>query len=294
MSEKGSCLRSVKNMSTNSEKKPVAAAVQAVGVTFEIIEALAGAGEAVGVSELARRLGHTKARVHRHLVNLRELGFVEKDGLTDGYRLGWKIYRLGMSVAESFGMRKLAHPHLLRLRQGTEQTVILAAPAGTGITIVDAVQSDNDFSITVRPGSVIATTSSALGRTILAFQPYAVLHEVLAAQTSTSTRAGLPSHSELGALLERIRREWYELASNERLPGISSLACPIFDHRNSIAGSVAIIAHNDLFNAKSLPRFVTQVKTAAADISSELVSTAWEGAGRVGKRSSGRGASVSA
>ncbi|HET8744668.1 MAG TPA: helix-turn-helix domain-containing protein [Ramlibacter sp.] len=58
------------------EPKALAASVQAVGVAFAVLEQLANSDVPVGTSELARRLQQTKARVHRHLVTLRELGFV--------------------------------------------------------------------------------------------------------------------------------------------------------------------------------------------------------------------------
>ena len=45
--------------------------VQAVGVAFAVLEALSQTPEAVGTSVLARQLGETKARVHRHLMTLR-------------------------------------------------------------------------------------------------------------------------------------------------------------------------------------------------------------------------------
>src|SRR5690606_39290661 len=90
-------------------------AIQSVAVAFEILEELSRSNVPVGVSDLARRLGQTKARVYRHLNNLRGLGFVSKDEATDRYQLGWKIYRLGMSVAENFGLRRVAHRHLRQL-----------------------------------------------------------------------------------------------------------------------------------------------------------------------------------
>ncbi len=253
--------------------------VQAVAVSFDIVEALAHAGDSMGVSELSRQLGHTKARVHRHLVTLRELGFVEQDSTTDRYRLGWKIYRLGMSVAEGFGIRRLAHRHLIRLRHETGQTVVLAAPAETRITIVDTVQSRGDIAISVRPGSTIAATTTALGRAILAFQPEPVIDAILDAQTDSGPSANQPSRKEVMKVLATVRRQWYAIAVNARLPGVTSLAAPVFDHSDCVAGSVSILAPNSVFTPESLPGLAGNVQRAARDISTELRSSAWDRAG---------------
>jgi IclR family KDG regulon transcriptional repressor len=191
--------------------------VQSVGVAFALVEELANAADPLGVSELARRLGHTKARVHRHLATLRELGFVEQEAATDRYRLGWKLFRLGMALAENFDLRRLARPHLLRLHDQIGQTVVLAMPAGGEITIVDAVQSRNDVAITVRPGSLIPTPTSAMGRVILAFQDAAAVAVSLGAPAVAATAGARRDRREVEARLPLIRQCWYEVAVNERL-----------------------------------------------------------------------------
>src|SRR3546814_20511166 len=80
--------------------------VQAVGMAFAVLEALAQSRDALGTSELARRLGQTKARVHRHLITLKALGFVDQDADTSPYRPGWKSYRFSNWCTENFNLRE--------------------------------------------------------------------------------------------------------------------------------------------------------------------------------------------
>lgn len=257
---------------------PVASSsVQAVGVAFAVLEELAKTPDAVGTSELARRLGQTKARVHRHLSTLRELGFVEKDSASDRYRLGWKTYRLGISVAENFDLRNLARAHLIRLHDDSGQTVALAIPAGHDVTVVDAIQSTGHVAITIRAGSVIPAASSALGRAILAFQPEPLRAAALAAPISPLT-AQTPQDPEMVEhLLDGVRRHWYEVAANERLPGVAALAAPVFDDRNRVVASLCVIGSQSVVTQPPPPVLLQQVQEAAARISAELRSTAWNG-----------------
>ena len=230
------------------------ASVQAVGVAFSVLEALSQTPGAIGTSELARRLGQTKARVHRHLATLRELGFVEKDSATDGYRLGWKSYKLGVAVAENFGLKRIAQRHLLRLHRDSGHTVALAMPAGPGsVTVVETLESSGPVSITVRPGSVIPASSAALGRAILAFR-------------------GDPPDASLAT----VRKRWYELAVNERLPGVAALAAPIFDDTGLAVASVGVIGSQAHITQPPKAALLAQVQQAAAAISHELRSTAWD------------------
>jgi DNA-binding IclR family transcriptional regulator len=233
-----------------------ASSVQAVGVAFSVLEALSQTPDAIGTSELARRLGQTKARVHRHLSTLRELGFVEKDSATDGYRLGWKSYKLGMAVAENFGLRRIAHRHLIRLHRESGQTVALAMPAGAdAITVIETLQSNEVVAITVRPGSVIPARNAALGRTILAFR---------------SSDAAAPDG------LAHVREQWYEVAVNERLPGVAALAAPVFDDSGTAVASVGVIGSQAHITQPPSALLLAQVQEAAAQISSELRSRAWQ------------------
>jgi DNA-binding IclR family transcriptional regulator len=253
-----------------------AASVQSVGAAFALVEELANAPDPLGVSELARRLGHTKARVHRHLVTLRELGFVEQEAATERYRLGWKLFRLGMAVAENFDLRRLARPHLLRLHDQIDQTVVLAMPAGGEITIVDAVQSRNDVAITVRPGSLIAAPTSAMGRVILAFKDAVGVTTALGGPAAAATATAKRDRREFEARLPLIRQRWYEVAVNERLAGVSAMAAPVFDESNEIAGSIGIVAPASVLSDPPDPALAAHLQQAAAALSAELRSTLWQ------------------
>lgn len=254
-------------------------AVQSVGMAFAVLEQLANEANAIGTSELARRLGETKARVHRHLATLRALGLVQKDAATDGYRLGWKSYRLGTSLVENFGLRKLAHRHLLRLHHESGQTVALAMGSGAELTVIDAIQSTGDIAITIRAGSTIAAVSSSLGRAVLAFQPQAAqLAALQAAPKAVSARTPMEP-KRLARTLEAVRRRWYELAAGERLPGVAGLAAPIFDDRDEAVGALGVIGSADLLAEPLPPGLLRAVQDAARRVSEELGSTAWERAG---------------
>lgn len=67
-------------METSSSAPPTAPAekklnsVEAVKVAVRVLDELAMAQRAMGVTELAEALGETKPRVHRHLSTLREVG----------------------------------------------------------------------------------------------------------------------------------------------------------------------------------------------------------------------------
>lgn len=251
------------------------AGVQAVGVAFAVLSELASTPQAVGTSELARRLGETKARVHRHLATLRALGYVDKDSQSDRYRLGWRAYRFAVSVFDNFGLRQLAHRHLMTLHHQSGQTAALGLPADGDVAVVDAIQSTSDIAITIRAGSVIPAVSSALGRVLLAFMPESERGTWLARPISALTPHTLQDASEVEAILLQVQKNWYCLAANERLPGIAALAAPVFDDRNRVVAAVSVIGSSSDISPQAPAALIHQVQTAAMSISAELHSRAW-------------------
>ncbi len=265
-----------------TEPETGTASIQSVAVAFEILEELSRSPGAVGVTELSRRLGQTKARVHRHLTNLRQLGFVSQDSSNERYQLGWKIYRLGMSVAENFGLRRLARPHLQHLVDATGETALLAMPAGRDVIVVDAAQSRGaNIVITVRPGTIIPAATSALGRAIVAFLPDTEQQGILSGPINPLTDRTVTDRDRLQQQLLEVRRDRFAVAVAERLMGISALAAPIFDDRHHVVGSVGLITSQSVITDPPAPKHVKAVQHAAAAISTELHGDFWRGPGHL-------------
>jgi len=91
-------------MESGNEKK--LNSVEAVKVAVRVLDELATAQRAMGVTELAEALGETKPRVHRHLSTLREVGLIEQDQSTERYRLGWRVFQLGEAAGTQFDPSK--------------------------------------------------------------------------------------------------------------------------------------------------------------------------------------------
>ena len=65
---------------------------------------------ALGISQLAQRLGLTRSTTHRYVATLAKLGYLDQDDATRKYRLGIRVLDLGFSVLGSLGLREIAAP----------------------------------------------------------------------------------------------------------------------------------------------------------------------------------------
>ena len=101
--------------------------VKTVTKAIEIINYLAQdtGNRGIGVSELSRVLGMGKSTVHRLLDTLSFYGYVEQDGETNQYRLGWELYKIGQVVPQQNQLLNLNPGYILELSRKTRATVNL-------------------------------------------------------------------------------------------------------------------------------------------------------------------------
>lgn len=262
-------------MPVNNKARANSGNIQAVEVALHVFGALAASGEPLGITELARRLGETKARVHRHLQTLRELGYADQDTGGTGYRLGWRAYRLAQEIQENFHLRRVAASHLRTLYEETQHTVALGVAAGSSVAVIEAIQAAGDVAITIRPGSLIPAATSAMGRSMLAFLPREERAAILAQPSPALTPHTVHDVDAIDDLLDDIEKNWYAVAANERLPGVAALAAPIFDDRDAVVATIALIASSTELTDPPPPALLAQVQAAASRLSHALGSSAW-------------------
>ena len=85
--------------------------LQSVRRAIRALEAISDAGE-LGVTELGRRLGIHKATASRLVATLADRGLVERDPVSEKYRLGFGLIRLAGAAMASLDIVRTAHPVL--------------------------------------------------------------------------------------------------------------------------------------------------------------------------------------
>jgi IclR family KDG regulon transcriptional repressor len=253
--------------------------IQSVVMAAEIIDALAAAGQPTRLTALANQLGETKAKMHRHLSTLKRLGYVDQDRQTECYRLGPKLVHLGQAAADQFDLRRLADPYMVRLRDLTRQTIVLSVPASGDAIVGAVVDSPNLVTISVRLGYRLPAHASAQGRVTLAFAPPATQQRILSRKLASFTQRTIVDPTALRERLTRIRRELYEVAMDEVMLGISTLAAPILNFDNELVGVVAIVGTTQHVYEPPEPEQLKLLRACAKAISLKLNSTAYEGLG---------------
>src|ERR1041385_5286450 len=145
--------------------------VKSVGITLDVLEAVAFANGDQGVTELAQQLGMTKATIFRHLQTLLDRGYIAKTARTSRYRLGIKSHLLGRMALANIDLLTASEHVMRELRDESGETVVLSAVEAKSVRVVTTVKGQSPFEIGVRSGSELAFHASAQGKVALAFSP---------------------------------------------------------------------------------------------------------------------------
>lgn len=255
------------------------ASIQSVITAALVLDELAREGTPIGVSDLARRLGTTRAKAHRYLSTLRQAGLVEQDSLTEKYRLGLRLLSLSQAAMDQMEVRKIAEPYLKVLRDKCGQTVAMSIPTNGVPVVVSSIQAPNIVTLNVMVGGRLVPHATAHGRVVLAFSTPELVNVILKGPLQAMTPRTPVKKSEILARLDIVRERFYEQAVGESLLGISTLAAPVFDAGENIVAVVAIVGLDQYVTDPPRPEFVELLLGCTAAISSRLDSRRYQQAG---------------
>jgi IclR family acetate operon transcriptional repressor len=200
-----------------------------------LLDALADGGE-LGTNELARRTGLTPSTVSRQLGTLTESGLVEHVQATGRYRLGIRVVRLANAVLARLDVRAVARPHLEELVEETGETATLSVAGDEDAVTVDFVPSAHYVQHVTQLGRPSVAHATSAGKVMLAFAGRPLPPPPLRRFTPRT----ITDPAALALELDRVRRQGYAEAVEEREVGLSAVAAPVFGSGGELAAIVAL------------------------------------------------------
>ncbi len=244
--------------------------IKSVSMTIRVLREIAASREPIGVSELARRIGESKGRIHRHLITLRNEGFLAQEAVGERYRLGWRLFELGQAAAAQFDIAEIATPTLRALRTATGLTVVLGQRAGDEVIFTHSFESESMIAVTVRTGLRAPAHGSAAGRVMLAYAPEADCKRILSRPLTKLTPYTMTNETEIAERLAQIRERRYDYAANESQFGINSIATGIFDNNGVLAAIFSVVGTDLQVQTPPRGELLDQVLESARQISRSL------------------------
>ena len=215
--------------------------IQAVHLTFDILEELMVAQKELGVSEMTQRLGSTKGTIFRHLQTLVERGYLSQNPRTLRYRLGTRAHLLGEAARSSMDLLAIGTEALGKLQVATRQTAVLSRVVGRSVTVLNAITGPSALEIGVKPGSELPLHASAQGKIALAFSRRDLLTPLRRQSLPAMTPHTVTDLAVLEQQIAAVRATGWASASEEMMLGINGVAVPVFDETGDCIASLAIV-----------------------------------------------------
>ncbi len=236
--------------------------IQSLDNTGQLLAALAAAGRPLPLRDLARAAGMPPAKAFPHLVSLQKVGLLARDA-AGNFLSGPLSLELGLIALQRLSPTREAEPEVIELAGTTGLSVAMAVLGPLGPTVVRLEEAARPQHVSLRVGTVLSLVNTAIGRLMAAYLPGNVLAGLLAqdalrlAGVPMSEIAG-PHAGEGGALapayqarLAEIREKQLDNALSKPIPGIDTLAAPVFDHTGSLALVIAVMGTSGSFDSST-------------------------------------------
>lgn len=236
-----------------------------------MLSRLAAASESMGVSEIARDLGMSKATVYRLLRTLVASGFVAWEPMSGRYSLSFKLLNLVEQQMRGLNLRERSVPHMRELRDLTGETVSLYVPVGLERACVEILESPQLVRHAVPMGHTMPLPSGTTGRVLLAFRDEAdaarVLRECPPPQLTPDSLVDVDKYL---ASLPRVRLDGYFTAVNETYPGVWGVAAPIRNHTCKVVAALSVSGPSGRLSVERIAALVPTVVEISNRISADL------------------------
>ncbi len=236
--------------------------IQSLEVGGTLLQALAGAGGALPLKELAARAGMSPAKAHPYLVSWGRVGLVAQDEASGRYGLGPMAMQLGLISLQQHDPIRLASAQLEPLALATGCTVALTLWGNAGPTVVRVAEAPSPLHVSLRHGTVLNLHQTASGQAMAAWRATA---QVAALWRQTQ---GAPAEGSAWLAFQQrlapVRAEGFAHSDEALLPGVAALAVPGCDALSVAQWALVAVAPRSQWAAEGERRRVTEALVRAA------------------------------
>jgi IclR family transcriptional regulator, pca regulon regulatory protein len=216
--------------------------VQSLDRGLAVIRAFDAEHPRLGLSEVARATGLTRAAARRFLLTLVQLGYVRMEGRE--FSLRPRVLELGYSYLSGLTLPEVAEPHLETLVSEVHESSSVSVLDGDDIVYVARVPTKRIMTVLIAVGTRFPAHPTSMGRVLLAGLPQAELAGYLQrAEFVRYTDRTITDPVELRAEVEQVRRQGYAVVDEELEAGLRSAAAPIHGADGEVVAALNVSVH---------------------------------------------------
>ncbi len=245
--------------------------LSSVSKALSLLDAFTREKPVLTLSELAKGTGTHKSSVFRLLATLENHGFVERQPVERGYRLGWKLLELAGRMVGRNELRELAAPFLEELAEKSGEIVHLSVLDRGEIVYLDKRGRSQPLTVSTMIGGRSPAHASAMGKALLAGLPADQAQRMLKERRLIRfTPTTIIDHRRLARELKAIRRQGYALDNEETFPGIRCVAAPLIDGDGQVRAAISVTAPSQRMGERRQAEMCKLVTDTAARITERI------------------------
>ncbi len=239
-----------------------------LGKVVTVLSAFGPEDPALTLADLVQRTGLSKTTVHRLLVALLEARLVERDAPHGRFRLGGRLFELGMLASVERRLLEVAMPFLHDLYMRTHETVHLGVLEGTEVLYVSQIGGHRQMPAASRLGGQMPLHCTAIGKVLLAHSDDDLFRDTVAHGLERRTPHTLTAPGLLRRQLKRCLETGVAYDHEESAIGLVCVAAPVLDREDRPLAAISM-------TAGSVTRFcpeqhVAPLRAAAAGVAATL------------------------
>ncbi len=206
-----------------------------------------------GVSELSRSLQLNKSTCYNLLKALSRHGLVGYDAGTKKYGLGSALIEFGGAASAATSRAEVAKPFLQDLYEELRLTCLLGQRYHDRVIVVDRVEAQDAFRVTIPIGQALPLGQGALGQVFLAYLSEEELDRLWSRGVlEQADRRRGQRVAQINKTLAEVRHRGFAESFGEVAKGVNAVAVPIFDHRGDVTLALGVIGFASLLPRRRL------------------------------------------
>jgi DNA-binding IclR family transcriptional regulator len=243
--------------------------LQSVNRALTALELVADAGE-LGVSELGRQLGVHKATASRLAAVLAERGLLERDPVSERYRIGFGLVRLAGAAMSGLDLVRLSRPILETLAERSREASNLGVRSGDDVVYVDQIAGSRSIVTVSWVGRRTPLHCTSNGKVLLAHADEPDRERILAGPLEAFTPHTVTDPDKLRRELTAIRTRGYAQAVEELEDGLNAVAAPVRQADGRVIAALGVSGPAFRMHAVDIPRLGLLSAEAAQAVSRQL------------------------
>lgn len=243
---------------------------QAIERAIDIIDCFR-AEEAISLTDLAARTGHTLSTVHRIVAVLERRGMLLRDPRSGRFTIGPDVVALAARADPHAQLQALARPLLAGLSESTGETAVLSLLVGSRRIAIEQCESSHQLRRRVDLGQPLDLHYGSAGKAMLAFLDDERRENLLRELPLKGHTPFTPNdRGKLASELEGIRKRGYAVSKNEYLIGVTSVGAAVRDGAGRVIAAISVTGPLSRLTPNLYTRIGAEVAATAAELAAMI------------------------